>query len=82
MLRARTSRGFPSPLNASSPRPALSRAVHAWISNPDVSARLLRQPLDLLAFVEGVHAFFQDRDTLEGILNGRYKTIADVGRVF
>jgi len=32
--------------------------------------------------VEGVHAFFQDRDTLEGILNGRYKTIADVGRVF
>lgn len=57
---------------------ALSRAIGAWVNDPAQRDELMRRPIDLLPFVIAVHAFFRDRAVLEGILEGKIKSLEDL----
>ncbi len=61
---------------------AMSKAVHAWLSDPTQASKLMSAPIDLLAFAKGVHAFFGDLRILAGILDGSLTRLEDLTEVF
>lgn len=61
---------------------AVSKAIGIWMSDPSARAQLMSEPMDVLLFAKAVHAFLGDRDVVEGILNGKYKSIEELSDVF
>ena len=57
---------------------ALSRAVGAWMADPVQRSSLLENPIDLLAYVRGVHAFFRDPALIQQILNGECTNVEGI----
>ena len=55
---------------------ALNRAISFLLANEDYRSRFSTQPFDLLFFVRTVHAVFQRKDVLSGVLDGDIKGVA------
>jgi hypothetical protein len=60
----------------------VARAISAWLGDPAQAKALVSEPIDLLAFAKGVHAFFRNRRALEGILDGSLTTLEELSDVF
>jgi len=57
---------------------ALSRAIFAWMADPVQRASLVETPIDLLVHARGMYAFFCDRDLIQRVLNGEYRSVEDI----
>jgi hypothetical protein len=61
---------------------AVSKATGIWMADDEQRARLVSEPIDLLAYAKAAHAFLRNHQVIEGILSGQYTSLDDLSKIF